>query len=74
MAKTSITLLADPHVTPDGLKFVGWVDGHTRKKVYSDLSCSRMHKQHFRIYGTDAVHPAIFSQELSGRYLVMVEL
>lgn len=66
------TLLDDCKRQPSGLIFAGYRNKNIRKAGVrpGTEKLSRVHKQPNRIYHTDGVHPALPSQETSGRFWV----
>lgn len=66
------TLLDNPKRQPSGLIFVGYRNKHIRKAGVRPGTehLSRVHKQPNRIYSIDGVHPALPSQETSGRFWI----
>ncbi|MBK9174332.1 MAG: DNA (cytosine-5-)-methyltransferase [Chloracidobacterium sp.] len=69
------TLLSDPKVQPSGLIFAGYRNKRIRKAGVRPGTehLSRVHKQPNRIYSADGVHPALSSQEPTGRYWILHE-
>lgn len=69
------TLIDSPHQQPSGLIFAGYRNKAIRKRgVRPDtLERSRVHKQPNRIYDAHGVHPALPSQETSGRFWILVD-
>lgn len=67
------TLIENPKVSPNGMKFVGYLNKNTRKKGVRDgtLHLSRSHRQINRIYDINHIHPTLTSSETSGRYYVL---
>ena len=70
--KEPYTILADCKRQPSGLIFAGYRNKATRKAGVrpGTENLSRVHKQPNRIYHIDGVHPAIPSQETSGRFWI----
>ena len=66
------TLLEETTKQPSGLIFVGYRNKKIRKAGVRPGTehLSRVHKQPNRIYSTKGVHPALPSQETSGRFFV----
>lgn len=66
------TLLDEVRPQPSGLIFVGYRNKRIRKAGVrpGTENLSRVHKQPNRIYSVDGVHPALPSQESSGRFFV----
>ena len=66
------TLLEKVTVQPSGLIFVGYRNKRIRKAGVrpGTENLSRVHKQPNRIYSIDGVHPALPSQESSGRFFI----
>lgn len=66
------TLLDEVTVQPSGLIFVGYRNKKIRKAGVrpGTENLSRVHKQPNRIYSIDGVHPALPSQESSGRFFI----
>lgn len=66
------TILDKSTIQPSGLIFVGYRNKSIRKVGVrpGTENLSRVHKQPNRIYSIDGVHPAIPSQEPSGRFFV----
>lgn len=66
------TLLDETKTQSSGLIFVGYRNKNIRKAGVrpGTENLSRVHKQPNRIYSIDGVHPAIPSQETSGRFWV----
>lgn len=66
------TLLDEIRPQASGLIFVGYRNKHIRKAGVrpGTENLSRVHKQPNRIYSIDGVHPALPSQETSGRFFV----
>lgn len=69
------TLIDDPKTQESGLIFIGYRNKTIRKAgVRSGTEhLSRVHKQPNRIYSTDGLHPALPSQESSGRFWIYNE-
>lgn len=67
------TLLKDVRPQSSGLLFVGYRNKNIRKNGIRPGTehLSRVHKQPNRIYSIDGVHPALPSQETSGRFWVL---
>lgn len=72
LLKEPYTLLEKPTIQPSGLIFVGYRNKKIRKAGVrpGTENLSRVHKQPNRIYSVDGVHPALPSQESSGRFFV----
>lgn len=66
------TILDDCKMQPSGLMFAGYRNKAIRKAGVrpGTENLSRVHKQPNRIYHIDGVHPAIPSQETSGRFWI----
>lgn len=66
------TIIAEPKRQPSGLIFVGFRNKKIRKTGVREgtENLSRVHKQPNRIYSVDGIHPALPSQETSGRFWV----
>lgn len=66
------TILKDVKEQPSGLIFIGYRNKNIRKAGVRPGTehLSRVHKQPNRIYSIDGVHPAIPSQETSGRFWI----
>lgn len=66
------TILDDFKVQESGLIFIGYRNKKIRKAGVrpGTENLSRVHKQPNRIYSTDGLHPAIPSQESSGRFWI----
>lgn len=66
------TLVEDYKVQDSGLIFIGYRNKTIRKAGVrpGTENLSRVHKQPNRIYSTDGVHPALPSQETSGRFWI----
>ncbi len=66
------TLLEDAKVQPSGLIFIGYRNKNIRKAGVRPGTehLSRVHKQPNRIYSVNGIHPAIPSQETSGRFWI----
>jgi DNA (cytosine-5)-methyltransferase 1 len=66
------TLIEDYKVQDSGLIFIGYRNKTIRKAGVrpGTENLSRVHKQPNRIYSTDGVHPALPSQETSGRFWI----
>jgi DNA (cytosine-5)-methyltransferase 1 len=66
------TILDDYKVQGSGLIFIGYRNKTIRKAGVrpGTENLSRVHKQPNRIYSTDGLHPAIPSQESSGRFWI----
>jgi len=69
------TILENYKVQESGLIFIGYRNKSIRKAGVRPGTehLSRVHKQPNRIYSTDGLHPAIPSQETSGRFWVYHE-
>lgn len=67
------TLLENVRSQSSGLIFVGYRNKNTRKAGVRPGTehLSRVHKQPNRIYSIDGVHPALPSQETSGRFWIL---
>ena len=66
------TLIDDPKVQDSGLIFIGYRNKTIRKAGVRPGTehLSRVHKQPNRIYSTEGLHPALPSQESSGRFWI----
>lgn len=66
------TLLADYKIQPSGLIFIGYRNKAIRKAGVraGTENLSRVHKQPNRIYSSNGLHPALPSQETSGRFWI----
>lgn len=66
------TILKDVKEQPSGLIFIGYRNKNIRKAGVRPGTehLSRVHKQPNRIYSVDGIHPAIPSQETSGRFWI----
>lgn len=66
------TILEDAKEQPSGLIFIGYRNKNIRKAGVRPGTehLSRVHKQPNRIYSIDGIHPAIPSQETSGRFWI----
>lgn len=66
------TLLEDFKVQPSGLIFIGYRNKTIRKAGVrpGTENLSRVHKQPNRIYSSEGLHPALPSQESSGRFWI----
>lgn len=66
------TILEEQKVQDSGLIFAGYRNKKIRKAGVRDGTehLSRVHKQPNRIYSTEGVHPALPSQESSGRFWI----
>ena len=66
------TLIDSPKKQPSGLIFVGYRNKKIRKAGVrpGTENLSRVHKQPNRIYSIDGIHPALPSQETSGRFWI----
>ena len=66
------TILSDMKRQPSGLIFAGYRNKNIRKAGVRPGTehLSRVHKQPNRIYSIDGIHPAIPSQETSGRFWI----
>lgn len=71
--KEPYTLLENVRPQSSGLIFVGYRNKNTRKAGVRPGTehLSRVHKQPNRIYSIDGVHPALPSQETSGRFWIL---
>ncbi len=71
--KNEYTLIDDPKIQKSGLIFSGFRKKKIRKSgVRSGTEhLSRVHKQPNRIYSSKGVHPALPSQETSGRFWIL---
>lgn len=69
------TLIDEPKVQDSGLIFIGYRNKTIRKAGVRPGTehLSRVHKQPNRIYSTDGLHPALPSQESSGRFWIYDE-
>jgi DNA (cytosine-5)-methyltransferase 1 len=69
------TLLDDYKVQPSGLIFIGYRNKAIRKAGVREgtENLSRVHKQPNRIYSSEGLHPALPSQETSGRFWIYHE-
>lgn len=69
------TLLTDYKKQPSGLIFIGYRNKKIRKAGVrpGTENLSRVHKQPNRIYSTEGLHPALPSQESSGRFWIYHE-
>ncbi|MBS1669551.1 MAG: DNA cytosine methyltransferase [Bacteroidetes bacterium] len=69
------TILDDYKVQESGLIFIGYRNKSIRKAGVrpGTIHLSRVHKQPNRIYSTDGLHPALPSQESSGRFWIYHE-
>jgi len=69
------TLIDDPKIQESGLMFIGYRNKTIRKAGVRPGTehLSRVHKQPNRIYSTDGLHPALPSQESSGRFWIYNE-
>lgn len=70
--KEPYTILDDYKMQPSGLIFVGYRNKNIRKAGVrpGTENLSRVHKQPNRIYHINGVHPALPSQEISGRFWI----
>jgi DNA (cytosine-5)-methyltransferase 1 len=68
----TFTLIEDPKTQPSGLIFIGYRNKTIRKAGVrpGTENLSRVHKQPNRIYSSDGLHPALPSQESSGRFWI----
>lgn len=68
------TLLEDTTVQKSGLIFAGYRNKNIRKVGVRPNTehLSRVHKQPNRIYSAKGVHPTLPSQEISGRFFILV--
>lgn len=66
------TILSDYKVQPSGLIFIGYRNKEIRKAGVrpGTENLSRVHKQPNRIYSINGIHPALSSQESSGRFWI----
>lgn len=66
------TILPDMKLQPSGLIFAGYRNKNIRKAGVRPGTehLSRVHKQPNRIYSIEGIHPAIPSQETSGRFWI----
>ena len=66
------TLIESPKKQPSGLIFVGYRNKRIRKAGVrpGTENLSRVHKQPNRIYSIEGIHPALPSQETSGRFWI----
>lgn len=73
--KEPYTILAEQKIQDSGLIFAGYRNKTTRKAGVrlGTENLSRVHKQPNRIYSTEGVHPALPSQESSGRFWIFHE-
>ena len=69
------TILEDQKLQDSGLIFAGYRNKKIRKAGVrpGTVHLSRVHKQPNRIYSTEGVHPALPSQESSGRFWIWHE-
>lgn len=69
------TILSDYKVQDSGLIFIGYRNKSIRKAGVRPGTehLSRVHKQPNRIYSSDGIHPALPSQESSGRFWIYDE-
>ena len=69
------TILEEQKVQDSGLIFAGYRNKTIRKAGVREGTehLSRVHKQPNRIYSTEGVHPALPSQESSGRFWIWHE-
>ncbi len=69
------TLLTDYKKQPSGLIFIGYRNKAIRKAGVraGTENLSRVHKQPNRIYSSEGLHPALPSQETSGRFWIYHE-
>ena len=69
------TLLNETRRQPSGLIFAGFRNKKLRKRgvLPGTEYLSRVHKQPNRIYDAEGVHPALPSQETSGRFWILVD-
>lgn len=69
------TLLTEIRRQPSGLIFAGFRNKRLRKRgiLLGTEYLSRVHKQPNRIYDAEGVHPALPSQETSGRFWILVD-
>lgn len=67
------TLIDSPKVSPNGMKFVGYLNkkGRTNGVREGTLHLSRSHRQINRIYDINHIHPTLTASEMSGRYFVL---
>lgn len=70
--KEEYTILNDMKMQPSGLIFAGYRNKNMRKAGVRPGTehLSRVHKQPNRIYSIEGIHPAIPSQESSGRFWI----
>lgn len=73
--KSEYTLIDNPIVSPNGMKFVGYLNKNIRKKGIREdtLHLSRVHKQPNRIYDANYIHPCLCAGETAGRYYILTE-
>ena len=73
--KSKYTLINNPKVSPNGMKFVGYLNKNIRKRGIREgtLHLSRVHKQPNRIYDANYIHPCLCAGESSGRYHILTE-
>lgn len=66
------TLIENPRKQASGLIFVGYRNKNIRKSGVrpGTENLSRVHKQPNRIYSVEGIHPALPSQETSGRFWI----
>lgn len=69
------TLLSETRRQPSVLIFAGFRNKKLRKRgiLPGTEHLSRVHKQPNRIYDAEGVHPALPSQEMSGRFWILVD-
>lgn len=71
------TLIDDKHIKKQksGFIFVGYRNKQIRVRGVNpeDKHFSRTHKQPYRIYSAEGIHPTITSQEVSGRYWILID-
>ncbi|MFN0116931.1 MAG: DNA cytosine methyltransferase, partial [Elusimicrobiota bacterium] len=70
-----VTILEDQKLQDSGLVFAGYRNKTIRKAGVKPGTehLSRVHKQPNRIYSSEGVHPALPSQETSGRFWILHE-
>ena len=74
MPEDAYTLISDPKQQDSGLIFAGYRNKSIRKVGIRPGTehLSRVHKQPNRIYSVLGVHPTLPSQEVSGRFFVLL--
>lgn len=75
LSENEYTLLDSPKRQEEsGLIFAGYRNKSIRKVGVrpNTLHLSRVHKQPNRIYSVDGIHPTLPSQEVSGRYFILL--